>query len=145
MSVSGISSTTDLSQAMSPQGKFQKLKNSLLLLGQALQSGSLSVAEQAFATLKQMMPNMAAVSQNDQNPLIADLNAVGKAVQSGDLSTAKSAFAKLQLDVQKVRKANYRHLQTTGSFQDVISSLKSGPSQTNGSTNVPQSIGTNLI
>ncbi len=149
MTVSGISTSTDLNQSSSAQTKFKQVKYDYQLLGQALQSGDLNAAQQAFAALQQLIPNLSSGSQaqngqqgSSQNPLLADLNAIGKALQSGDLSSAKSAFAKLQQDVQSVsQKGPYQRHHKTGSFQNALSSLTGSSSQTSGSSSPAQSIG----
>jgi len=146
MSISGVSSTTDLTQGNSTQTKFKQVKDDFQQLGQALQSGDLNTAQQAFAALQQLMPNLSAGNQNNsQSPLLADLNAVGKALQSGDLSAAKAAFAKLQQDVQSVNKGHHhRHHHKAGSYQDLLSNVNDSSNQANGTTSVSQPIGQNL-
>ncbi|MCG6537950.1 MAG: hypothetical protein L7F78_25365 [Syntrophales bacterium LBB04] len=152
MSVSGISSTTDLSQTNSAQTKFEQVKNDFLQLGQALQSGDLITAQQAFAALQQLIPNLSAGSQaqngqqdSSQNPFLSDINAIGKALQSGDLTSAKAAFAKLQEDIQSAQKLHHhRHHHKTGISQNAASSLTGTSSQTDGSSSVSQSVGQNL-
>ena len=142
MSVSGISSATGISQTNGTQARFKQVKNDFQQLGHALQAGDISAAQQAFAALQQLIPNLS--TNNSQNPLVADMNTIGKALQSGDLTTAKSAFAKLQQDVQQVRKAHRHHHNKTAAYQDLASGLNATANRTNGSTGASQSIGQNL-
>ena len=152
MTVSGISTSTDLNQTSSAQTKFRQVKNDFQQLGQALQSGDLNAAQQAFAALQQLIPNLSSGSQaqngqqgSSQNPLLADLNAIGKALQSGDLSAAKSAFAKLQQDVQSVSHKGHHHRHhKTGGAQNSLASFLGNSSQTNGTSSTSQSIGRNI-
>ena len=152
MTVSGISTSTDLNQTSSTQTKFKQVKNDYQLLGQALQSGDLNAAQQAFAALQQLIPNLSSGSQaqngqqgSSQNPLLTDLNTIGKALQSGDLSAAKSAFAKLQQDVQSVSSKGPHHRpHKTGGAQNSLASLLDSSSQTYGSSSTSQSIGQNI-
>jgi soluble cytochrome b562 len=152
MTVSGISTSTGLNQTSNSQTKFKQINYDYQLLGQSLQSGDLNGAQQAFAALQQLIPNLSSGSQaqngqqgSSQNPLLTDLNAVGKALQSGNLSAAKAAFAKLQQDVQSVsQKGHHYGHHKTGSFQNVLSGLTGSSSQTNGSSSSSQSIGQNI-
>ena len=150
MSVSGISTNTNLNQTTSAQTKFRQIRNDFQQLGQALQSGDLNGAQQAFAALQQLIPNLSSGSQaqngqqgSSQNPLLAGLNAVGKALQSGDLSGAKTAFAKLQQDVQSVSHKGHHHRKMGGS-QNSVSSLTGNSSQTATSSSSSKSIGQNI-
>ncbi len=152
MTVSGISTGTDLNQTSSAQTKFKQVKYDYQLLGQALQSGDLNAAQQAFAALQQLIPNLSSGSQaqngqqgSSQNPLLGDLNAIGKALQSGDLSAAKSAFAKLQQDVQSVSHKGHHHRHPkTGGAQTALASFLDNYNQTNGTSSTSQSIGRNI-
>lgn len=150
MAVSGIFANNAINQTGNSQ-KFRQVKDDFQQLGQALQSGDLNMAKQAFAALQQFMPNLSSASpsqkgqQGSQNPLLADLSAVGKALQSGDLAAAKSAFAKLRQNVQSVsRKGHHHGHHRTGGAQNSFASLLDSSSQTNGTNGVSQSIGRNI-
>jgi soluble cytochrome b562 len=106
-------------------------------LGQALQSGNVTQAQKAFATLQQDMQsvqghhhhhrhhhgsastqstdsttsNSSAQSTNGsgQNQFATDFSALGQALQNGDLSGAQAAFATLQQDMQSAA-ANFNVL-----------------------------------
>ena len=126
MSVSGVSNT-NLYQANSAQTNFQQIRDSFQQLGQALQSGDLNAAQQAFASLQQLIPNLSAGSQTQtgqqgsgQSQFAADLSALSQALQSGDLTKAQDAFAKLQQDMQAAHKRHHHH--NSGASQDSASS-----------------------
>lgn len=116
MAVSAISSNTNLYQTNGRQTNSEQIQKSFQLLGQALQSGNLSSAQQTFSALKQLIPNLSAAGLTQtgqqgsvQNTFAANFNALGQALKSGDLSKARSAFTKLQQDMQSVQKGNIRN------------------------------------
>ncbi len=115
MSVSGVSNT-NLYQTNSAKTNFQQIRDYFQQLGQALQSGDLNAAQQAFAALQQLMPNLSAGSQtqtgqqgNSQSQLAGDFSALGQALQSGDLTKAQDALTKLQQDMQTAHKRHHHH------------------------------------
>jgi len=85
-------------------------------LDNALQSGNLTAAQNAFAALQQLLPNSPTGNQtqngqqgSNQNPFATDLDAVGQALQSGKLSGAQKAFAKLKQDMQLIQGRHHYH------------------------------------
>jgi ribosomal protein S20 len=83
-------------------------------VGEALQSGDLKKAQDAFAKLQQDMQAVRGphrhrhhhkVSSSNQgvgqNTVATDFQTLGQALQSGDLSGAQKAFTQLQQDAQK--------------------------------------------
>jgi hypothetical protein len=80
---------------------FQERRADMKQLGQDLQSGNLSAAEQDFTTLQSLAQSSPfggdafKVSGRQQ-----DFAAIGAALQSGDLSAAQQAFAQLQSSFQ---------------------------------------------
>ena len=97
MSVSGVS-LTDSSYQTNQQTGWQQVVNDFNQLGQALQSGSLTGAQQAFATLQQDMQNVgqSQSGQSQSTQQQSALNQLGQALQSGDLAGAQQAFAALK-------------------------------------------------
>ena len=97
MSVSGVSSTEGSYQTNQQTG-WQQVVNDFNQLGQALQSGSLTGAQQAFTTLQQDMQSVSQSqsSQGQSTQQQSALNQLGQALQSGDLSGAQQAFAALK-------------------------------------------------
>jgi hypothetical protein len=134
MSVSAISSNVNV-YSTTAQNRFQERRAEFQQLAQALQSGDLTGAQQAFAGLQQNRSPSAAQGQNSSqsgqnNSLAADFNTLGQALQSGDLSSAQKAFATLQKDMQTVHQAHHHHhhgTSTTG-IQAALASLLSGSS-----------------
>jgi ribosomal protein S20 len=86
----------------------QQLKKELKQLTDALQTGNLTGAQQAYSALQQLDPNKSQDSSggNSTNPIRNDLKAVGQALQSGDLSGAQSAFSQLQTDLKAAADQN---------------------------------------
>ncbi len=73
-------------------------------LFQAVQSGSLPGAQQAYSALQQLQPTVPNVATGSaaapaSGAVATDWSALGTALQSGSLSSAQSAFAKLQQDL----------------------------------------------
>jgi len=139
MSIDAISSSSSSSQTSAMQTNFLQMRKLLEQLGQALQSGDLSEAQSAFASLQQLLPSSSAnqaqtAQQTNQSTFTTDLNALGQALKSGDLSKAQDAFAKLQQDMQSVQKGHHRHHRKADDLQDSVSSSNSGTdsNQTNG-------------
>lgn len=94
-------------------------------LAQALQSGNLGGAQQAFSGLDQLLSASSSGQNNAQanqqgsrnNPLRTDLSAVGLALKSGDLVGAQKAFAQLQADIQAYSRT---HSHAQGLAQSVV-------------------------
>ena len=92
MSVSAISSSSGLAPT-AWQSQIGQVQSDFQALGKALQSGNLTVAQQAYATLQQDLPaSQSSSSATSSNPL----SAVGQALQSGNLTAAQQAFAALK-------------------------------------------------
>jgi hypothetical protein len=86
---------------------YQQRGSDLQQLGQALQSGNVSGAQQEFnaiQTLGQSGPfssgNAFAINQREQ-----DFNAIGQALQSGDLNGAQQAFNQLESSLHQGQRA----------------------------------------
>jgi len=73
---------------ISGAGMWQQQRQNFNKLSQALQSGDLSAAQQAFAALSSKSPN----ASNPNSPLAK----LGRALQSGDLNAAQQAFSSLR-------------------------------------------------
>jgi hypothetical protein len=107
MSVGGILSSSGLSHQV--QTQYQQRAADFQQLYQALQSGDLAGAQQAFSALAALTQagSGGGVSQNPQ--LAQDFNAIGQALQSGDLAGAQQAFATFQQDLQAALAARGHH------------------------------------
>jgi hypothetical protein len=106
------------------QANAEQFKQSFQSLGSALQSGDLSSAQQAFASLQQLQPsNSSSTSNLDNGPLSNDWNTLSQALQSGDTKAAQAAFTQLQSDIQTHRKGHHHH------HQPAAANAPSDPSQ----------------
>ena len=107
MSISGIPSSFNSSAVQQFQQAAQQRRQDFNNLAQALQSGDLSGAQQAFSDLQQLRQssssNLSSATQpsnQSTNVIAQDFTALGDALKSGDLSQAQSAFAKLGQDLK---------------------------------------------
>ena len=114
MSVSGISSNTSFLQQSNtnfPQ-QWQRVlqrREDFTLLAEALESGDLAAARQAYADLQTLQENSILAG----TLLQGDFAALGKALASSNLSQAQSDLAQLQSDVKSMLR-NQSGLQGTG-------------------------------
>jgi hypothetical protein len=81
------------------KNKFQQVQSQFQQLGQDLQAGNLSQAQQDFATLTQSLP--AGQPQNTTGPLAQAFNLLGQDLKAGNLSAAQKDFTTIQQDVQQ--------------------------------------------
>jgi hypothetical protein len=116
MSVSSISGSS--------QNPYLQIKSDFQTLSQALKSGDLDAAQQAYSAIQQDQ-------QSSQHPinsqLSADFTALGNALQSGDLAGAQQAFSSLQSNAQALRqsrggKGHHDHASSGGDQDDSSSS-----------------------
>jgi len=140
MSINPISSSFNSSQTNEMQTNFQQIKQLFQQLGQSLQSGDLSGAQNVYSSLQQLLPSASVnqaqtTQQTNQSTFMNDLNALGQALQSNNLSDAQAAFAKLQQDMQSVQKGHHHH-HKAGNTQNSVSSSNS--SSSSNQTNVMQ-------
>jgi hypothetical protein len=102
MSISSITPNTALPPTW--QNVFQQRRQDFSQLAQALQSGDLAGAQQAFSDLQSLQPNTGngtnTNSNSSGNPIAKDWAALGQALSSGNLSQAQSDFAQLQTDIK---------------------------------------------
>jgi DNA-binding FadR family transcriptional regulator len=93
------------------QSLFQQERQYFNQLVQALQTGDLTGAQQAFTALTQIIQQTPegqnANPTGPQSQIQKDLAAVGQALQSGDLGGAQKAFAAVQQDIQNARLAHH--------------------------------------
>jgi outer membrane protein assembly factor BamD (BamD/ComL family) len=111
MSIASIGSGA-LSGILSPapnpqsgQGKFQQIQKEFQQLGQDLQTGNLTQAQQDFATLSQNLPaaqsSTTASTANNSNPIAQAFNALSQDLQTGNISAAQKDYATIQQDFQQ--------------------------------------------
>jgi outer membrane protein assembly factor BamD (BamD/ComL family) len=102
MSVAGISSSSWWNyENQSVQNRFQQFQQEFQQLGQDLQSGNLSAAQQDFATLQQLGPqNSSTQSAQSNNPIAQAFQQLAQDLQSGNLSAAQQDYTQIQQDFQ---------------------------------------------
>lgn len=120
MSVSAILPSTTLNQAYNLQTPNQQ-QTEFQQLTQALQSGNLSSAQQAFGALANNASNSGLLSVQ----MSQDLSKLGSALQSGNLAGARQAYSSVQQNLQSsAPMAAHHHRPHHGG--SVLSSLLSG-------------------
>src|SRR5664280_1317416 len=110
MSVSSVG--LDQSQSVgssSVRSSIHQARQDFDQLYQALQSGNLSAAQQAYSSFQQIQAGLAtpsttpatgATANTATNPVAADWLALGQTLQSGSFSSAQDALSKLGQDAQ---------------------------------------------
>lgn len=133
MSLSSISSSYSCYQSSSnyqTSGHRNQHKNEMDALGEALQSGDLSAAQQAFSQMQQHAPDGAQRSGNSGDAVITDISALGQALAASDLSSAQSAFSTLQSDFENAPppppSANNGGVDFESLMEQLSSALESG-------------------
>jgi hypothetical protein len=135
--MSTVTSSTSASGASQSAGalNFQQVKSDFQALSTALQSGDLSGAQQAYASLQKDAPALfqSASSQgtNSSNPLEAALGSIGSALQSGSLASAQQAFSSLQNTPHR-----HHHRGHGGGLPDAAVSTSGQDSSTGGAVSV---------
>jgi hypothetical protein len=126
MSISKISSNSDYYQNYSLNGSDslkQKSQQDIKSLANALQSNDLSGAQNAFASLLQLLSTAsssansqkqsttvsASGSSNGTSSITNDLSTLGQAIQSGNLTSAQNDFSKLMQDMQAIGGGHHHH------------------------------------
>jgi len=99
------------------QEKMKQFRTNFENLAEALQSGDLAAAQNAFSALLQSMPS----NNNPQDNIKNDFDALGKALDSSDVDAAKKAFSKLEQDMQALRKMSRHHHQNQVAQSDADS------------------------
>lgn len=85
------------------------LAKAINAVGQALQAGDLSAAQQAFASVPPTMVGPSAIRHQHTPPsqtsvaFAQELTALGQALQSGNLAAAQQAFSAMQQGWQKMQ------------------------------------------
>jgi hypothetical protein len=118
MSISSISSYNSLYQA-NVQNIYQQEQQNIANLGNALQSGNLSGAQQAFSAFEQVLNSSQNENQTQKAPITpgtignnsvsSDLSALGNALQSQNTTSAQTAFNQLLQDLQGAQKGHHHH------------------------------------
>jgi hypothetical protein len=129
MQISSVSSTSQL-QDLRDNSKFTKVKQAFEDIGSALESGSISDAQTALATLQENAP---AEAKNDKNnPMNSKIEALSEALESGDLDAAKDAYADIKQTMsQKPQGAPPAGAAPSGSSSSSSTSSTSSSSSSN--------------
>jgi hypothetical protein len=107
MSVTGVFSSSGFNHPV--QTQYQQRVADFQQLAQALQSGDLAGAQQAFSALAALTETGSRRGSSQSSQLAQDFNAIGQALQSGDLTGAQQAFATFQQDLQTARAPRGHH------------------------------------
>ena len=136
MSVSAISLSNQLNQTHSLQNTNQQQRTEFQQLTQALQSGNLSNAQQAFSALT----NSAKKSGLQSLQLTQDLSKLGSALGSGNLTSARQAYSSIQQNLQNFNPmAAHHHRPHHGSESRLLTSGFPDGTSTSGSSGASQS------
>src|SRR6185295_2693196 len=104
MNISGVSSTNSPYDYQTQiQSSFKQRAEDFKSLESALQSGDLSGAQQAFATLTQdgrPVQQAGSAGKSGNGQAATDFQALQTALQSNDLAEAQKAFSTLKQDIQ---------------------------------------------
>lgn len=111
MSTVGISSSNWFNYGnQSIQNNFQQFQEEFQQLGQDLQSGNLSAAQQDFVTLQQLSPQSNSTSgSQSNNPIAQEFNQLAQDLQSGNLSAAQQDYSQIQQDFQSQAAQGHHH------------------------------------
>lgn len=101
MAVGGILSSSIFQALQGGQNDYQTRRNEFQQLGQDLQGGNLTAAQQDFATLTQNAAQAAQGAGNNANNIGQAFTALGQALQNGNLTQAQQDYANIQQDVQQ--------------------------------------------
>jgi hypothetical protein len=111
-SISSVSSATSPYQTTNQTGPSQLIQD-FNAVGSALQSGDLSSAQSALATLQQNLPTTSQTSATqpfgNNGQANTDYQSLTTALQTGNLSGAQKAYASLQKDLQGAGKTHRHH------------------------------------
>jgi hypothetical protein len=130
MSVSAISFSNPLTQANSLQTTKQQQQSEFQQLRQALQSGNLANAQEAFSALT----NSTTTSGVQSLQLTQDLSKLGSALQSGNLSSARQAYSSIQQNLHNsTAPAAHHHRPHHGGSQFLTSGFPEGTSSSGSS------------
>lgn len=120
MSVSGISGVPNYQSSSLQSGFLQDFRT----LVSSLNSGNLSAAQQAYASLTQDQGNGQGPFANPNSPVSQALNQIGQALQNGDLTGAQQALSSLQ----QTRGGHHHHGHHGGGGDNPLAGSNSSPS-----------------
>ena len=100
MSVSGISSSNLFNYNQDVANNLSQFRQGFQQLGQDLEAGNLSAAQQDFVTLQNLAPQTGSTSTNP-SPLAQEFSQLAQDLQSGNLSAAQQDYTKIQQTFQQ--------------------------------------------
>lgn len=102
MSITGIAGVSSgiTSSQVNQDDRFARVKNDFESLGNALKSGNLDKAKEAFAQLQKDAPT----GSKRPNPMKDDMDNLAKALESGDLTAAQDAYNNIQTKLSQGRR-----------------------------------------
>jgi hypothetical protein len=111
MSVAGISTASlyPANNSNAPHNNI-RFRDDVRQLGQDLQSGNLSAAQQDFATLQQDGPSGSSSPTHSNNPVAQAFNQLSVDLQSGNLSGAQQAYSNVEQNSPKPSQAESHSL-----------------------------------
>ncbi len=148
MSISSVSSANNSYPQTSQASPLKQAKQDYAALAQALASGNLTGAQQAFTAFQSDLQKVQQASggaqtvqatQSAQGGVQGDLSSLGQALSSGNMSGAQTAFANLQKDAQAAvasqtgQTHHHHHHHGGGGEQSAATSLTATSSTTTGS------------
>lgn len=118
-------------------GNFQSIQNDVQQIGQELQSGNVTQAQQGSSTIQQNSQQQGSGlaaqhihchigGSQETSQLAQEFGSLGQALQTGDLQAAQSAFASLQLQFQQFGSAGNPSLLLGSSSSSSTSSSTQG-------------------
>lgn len=96
------------------------MRQAFLQLSSALQSGDLSAAQNAYATITQLG------GDNGNGPFAQTLSQIGSALQSGDVGKAQQAMAQLKQHMQAMRGHHHHHHKSDAQAQNDSNQASAG-------------------
>src|ERR1035437_5083216 len=135
--------------ASSVRSSIHQARQDLDQIYQALQSGNLSAAQQAYSSFQQIQaglatssttPTTSATASAATNPVVADWSALGQTLQSGSLTSAQDAFSKLGQDAQATWQTHLQ--QETQNAESIYALMKSAQGTTATSAVTPAATST---
>jgi hypothetical protein len=135
MSVSAISASIPLLPLNSLQTTKQQQQTEFQQLTQALQSGNLVNAQQAFSALTN-----SASSGLQSVQLTQDLSKLGSALQSGNLSSARQAYSSIQQSLHSNPLAAHHHRAHHGGSKFLTSGFPAESTGSSGSSASPSDV-----
>jgi hypothetical protein len=168
MFISGITSSilSGLTGSQHVKSKFEQVRDEFKQLGQDLQSGNLSQAQQDFTALSQNLPGASqsgtiqAASQvssatgatgttgSSTSSLLQEFNQLGQALQSGNLQAAQQDYTGIQQTVQQSAGTAQPNAQPAGGHHlhhHHVESSEGSPSSASSSSQQTNSIDHSLV